>query len=86
MKERTLSNVKGSKINNGIKFYGKDLWQCITKAWNEEEGWMKSTKVLPLKNKGCMIQVITQQKNLDGSWCIVETVTYSPEYPVGYEK
>ena len=38
---------------------------------------MKSTKALYTGN-GCLVQVTTQQRNPDSSYCISESVTYAP--------
>lgn len=52
-------NVKKSPTT-GI-FGNCDMFQLITKAWNKEQGWMKSTKALEIPGVGCVIQVTTQQ-------------------------
>jgi len=36
-------------------------WVCIGKASSQSQGWMKSTKVLPINGLGCLVQVTTQQ-------------------------
>ena len=59
---KTLSNTSmqlGNKTRTQV--HGDtSRWVCFCKAWNESEGWMKSTKVLQLST-GCLIQVTTQQ-------------------------
>ena len=81
MKEKSLhnSNVNAAKKNVGdLVVYGNgDLWKLLTKASSEKEGWMKSTKVMPLTT-GCLVQVTTQQRNADGSYAVAEAVTYIP--------
>ena len=37
------------------------IWITVCKAWSEHEGWMKSTKVMQVADKGCLMQVSTQQ-------------------------
>lgn len=86
MRDKTLDNVNvndaKSKVAD-IKVFGDgDLWQLVCKASSEEQGWMKSTKVMSIEgfnsNKvtGCLVQVSTQQRNPDGSYSIAEAVTY----------
>ena len=38
---------------------------------------MKSTKAM-FTGDGCVVQVTTQQKNLDGTYSVAEAVTYVP--------
>jgi len=74
----TTSN--GAKKNvKDIKFWGDgDLFQLISKASSEAEGWMKSTKAMEIENIGCVVQVTTQQRNPDGSYAISDAVTFVP--------
>ncbi len=52
----TRANVPDVRIiGNG------DLFQLISKASSECEGWMKSTKAMEIPGIGCVIQVTTQQ-------------------------
>jgi hypothetical protein len=55
-----------------------DKWLCIAKAYNEKEGWMKSTKAMQVGASGCLIQVTTQQRNPDGTWAVAEAVCFAP--------
>ncbi len=81
MKKKTLKNtdVNGAKKNvkDIIVFGNGDLFQLLSKASSEEEGWMKSTKAMDTGN-GCVIQVTTQQRNTDGSYSIAEALTFVP--------
>lgn len=72
-----VTNVKDAKEKiNDVKVFGNgDLFQLISKASSESQGWMKSTKAMQLNN-GCVIQVTTQQRNPDGSYAIAEALTY----------
>ena len=80
MKEKTLKNTvsDGAKKNvKDIKFWGDgDMFRLLSKAWSEEEGWMKSTKAMDIPAIGCVIQVTTQQRNSDGSYAIAEALTF----------
>jgi len=79
--EKTLdiTDVKGAKANiSDLKVFGNgDTFQLICKASSQEQGWMKSTKAMPTGN-GVVIQVTTQQKNLDGTYAIAEALTFVP--------
>lgn len=61
---KTLSNTTENQTQEQVKdvqFWGlPNMWKLISKAWSEEEGWMKSTKAMQLPT-GVLIQVSTQQ-------------------------
>lgn len=77
--EKDLSRVDMTEAEaSGMKTYGDPgAWKCICKAWNEKEGWMKSTKAMQVGAAGCLIQVTTQQKNPDGSYTLAEAVCFA---------
>lgn len=79
--EKTLTNTsvaEASANTSDLVVVGNgDLWQVVCKASSQTEGWMKSTKAMQLR-EGCLVQVTTQQRNLDGSYAIAEAVTYVP--------
>ncbi len=54
-----------------------DAFQLICKASSQSEGWMKSTKAMDVGH-GCIVQVTTQQRNLDGSYAVAEALCYVP--------
>ena len=54
-----------------------DLFQLLSKASSQDEGWMKSTKAMET-SRGCVVQVTTQQRNSDGSYAIAEALTFVP--------
>jgi hypothetical protein len=54
-----------------------DMFRLLCKASSQKEGWMKSTKAMEVPG-GCVVQVTTQQKNLDGSYAVAEALTYVP--------
>lgn len=80
--EKTLSNTTASQAKDNVKdiqFWGDgDTFKLICKASSANEGWMKSTKAMQVGNKGCVIQVTTQQKGIDGTYTIAEALTYIP--------
>jgi len=80
--EKTLQNSDTSKAKVNvpdIKVFGDgDLFQLISKASSENEGWMKSTKAMQIGTMGCLVQVTTQQRNPDGSYSVAEALTYVP--------
>lgn len=82
MIQKTLKNsdVSGAKQNvPDIQVVGDgDLFKLISKAYSESEGWMKSTKAMEIEGIGCVVQVTTQQRNLDGSYAVAEALTFVP--------
>lgn len=79
-KTLTNTNVKEAKENvSDLRVTGNgDLWQLLSKASSQSEGWMKSTKAMEIPWCGCALQVTTQQKNQDGSYSVSESVTFVP--------
>jgi len=79
--EKTLdiTEVKGAKANiSDLKVFGNgDLFQLICKASSNEQGWMKSTKAMQTPH-GCVVQVTTQQKNIDLTYSVAEALTFVP--------
>lgn len=81
MNEKTLdavniTDVKG-KISDVIVFGNGDLFQLLAKASSKEQGWMKSTKAMQTPH-GCIVQVTTQQKNIDLTYSLAEALTFVP--------
>ena len=60
-----------------VVIFGEDLFKLLSKASSVKQGWMKSTKAM-FTGDGCVVQVTTQQKNLDGTYSVAEAVTYVP--------
>jgi hypothetical protein len=54
------------------------MFQLLCKASSQTEGWMKSTKAMEIPGVGCVIQVTTQQKNIDLTYSLAEAVTFVP--------
>lgn len=83
--EKTLKNsdVSGAKVNvKDIVVIGDgDMFKLLCKAYSESEGWMKSTKAMEV-NGGCLVQVTTQQKNLDGSYAVAEALSFVPNVKI----
>ena len=81
MEEKTLHNsdVSGARKNvPDIKVVGNgDMFRLLCKASSQNEGWMKSTKAMEVVG-GCVVQVTTQQKNIDGTYSVAEAVAYVP--------
>lgn len=78
-KDLGISEVRGAKDNiSDLVVYGDgDTFALLCKAYSNEQGWMKSTKVCNLPY-GCIVQVTTQQTNPDGSYAVAEALTYVP--------
>lgn len=76
------TDASGTKQNvKDVQFFGDgDMWKLISKAWSENEGWMKSTKALEIKNVGVVIQVTTQQ-----GYSVAEAVTFIPNARIKVE-
>lgn len=74
---KTLGNTNSSGASKNvrdIKFWGDgDTFKLISKAYSEEEGWMKSTKAMEIEGVGTVIQVTTQQGDN-----IAEALTFVP--------
>ena len=81
MIEKTLHNsdVSGAKQNvPDIKVVGNgDMFRLLCKASSQNEGWMKSSKAMEVPG-GCIVQVTTQQKNIDGTYSIAEAIVFCP--------
>lgn len=79
MKTLHNSDINGARKNvkDIVVFGDGDLFQLISKASSESEGWMKSTKAMETP-VGCVVQVTTQQRNSDGSYAIAEALTFVP--------
>lgn len=79
--EKTLGNtdVNGARKNvKDIVIFGNgDTFRLLCKASSQEEGWMKSTKAMET-HSGCVVQVTTQQRNIDLTYSIAEAVTFVP--------
>lgn len=78
-KDLNISEIRGAKKNiSDLQVYGDgDTFALLCKASSQEQGWMKSTKVCNVDG-GCVMQVTTQQKNLNGSYAVAEALTYVP--------
>lgn len=80
--EKTLGNtdVNGAHKNvPDIQVFGDgDMFQLLSKASSQAEGWMKSAKAMEIPEVGCLVQVTTQQRSPDGSYAVAEAVTFVP--------
>ena len=79
MKTLHNSDINGARKNvkDIVVFGDGDLFQLMSKASSQDEGWMKSTKAMETP-VGCVVQVTTQQRNPDGSYAIAEALTFVP--------
>ena len=83
MQEKSLGNtdINGTKQNvpDVVVFGDGDMFQLLCKASSQEQGWMKSTKAMEIAGVGCVVQVTTQQRNIDGTtYSIAEALTFVP--------
>jgi tRNA-dihydrouridine synthase len=67
-----IADVK-QKVSDVTVFGNGDLFQLIAKASSKEQGWMKSTKAMQTPH-GCVVQVTTQQKNVDLTYSVAEAL------------
>jgi hypothetical protein len=59
-----------------VKVFGNpDRFQLLFKATSST--WSKSTKAMQVPN-GCIVQVTTERRNLDGTWAHAEALTFVP--------
>lgn len=87
--EKTLDNINIADVKtkvSDVKVFGNgDLFQLIAKASSVEQGWMKSTKAMDT-GVGVVIQVTTQQKNIDGTYSVAEALTFVPSVTIIEDK
>lgn len=79
MKTLHNSDISGARQNvKDIKVVGNgDMFRLLCKASSENEGWMKSTKACQVPG-GCIVQVTTQQRNIDGTYAVAEALSFVP--------
>ena len=79
---KTLHNstVSGARMNvKDIEVVGNgDSFRLLCKASSEDEGWMKSSKAMEIPGVGCIVQVTTQQRNIDLTYSVAEALTFVP--------
>ena len=79
--EKTLGNTDVNGAHKNVKdivvFGNGDMFQLLCKASSQEEGWMKSTKAMQTPS-GCVVQVTTQQRNIDLTYSVAEALTFVP--------
>lgn len=79
---KTLGNTCANGTTKNVKdviFWGNgDMFQLISKASSQKEGWMKSTKAMDCEGY-VVVQVTTQQRNPDGSYVVAEALTTVPD-------
>lgn len=92
--KRSMDNVDMETARHStpdIKVHGNPgAWVCVSKASSQSQGWMKSTKVMEIKQgnsfAGCLVQVTTEHR--DPKTGIVtacaEAVTFLPGAKLEY--
>lgn len=89
MDSKTLDNTNAAEAKekiSDIKVFGNgDLFTLICKASSESQGWMKSTKAMQTP-RGCVVQVTTQQKNIDGTYSVAEALTFVPDVAINEDE
>jgi hypothetical protein len=78
---KTLSNVSIANVKENVSDVivvgNGDMFQLLCKASSVKQGWMKSTRAMEVRG-GVVLQVTTQQRNIDGSYAVAEAVTFVP--------
>lgn len=69
------------KVSDVEVFGNPDAFQLICKASSKSEGWMKSTKVMNIPRRGCVIQVSTQQGDN-----VAEALCFVPDVAIGEDE
>lgn len=60
MSDKVLNITEAAELGPNVEIFGDgDAWKLLCKASCQEQGWMKSTKVMQLPT-GCMVQVTTE--------------------------
>ena len=79
------TDVRGATtLVSDIEVFGDgDLFVLLSKASSEKQGWMKSTKAMPVDGAGVLVQVTTQQRNVDGTYAVAEALTFVPGVSLG---
>lgn len=87
--DKTLGNTDASGTTKNVpdvQFFGDgDTFELICKASSQKEGWMKSTKACTILGVGCIVQVTTQQRNIDGTYSIAEALAFVPGVKVVFD-
>ena len=87
MKTLTNTDIDDAKAKvSDIKVVGDgNLFQLLSKASSETEGWMKSTKAMEVPG-GCVVQVTTQQRNVDLTYSVAEAITFVPGVQIAVDQ
>jgi hypothetical protein len=62
--KRTMDNVRpvNERKPDGTQTFGPaGLWKTLFKAWNDREGWFKTTKAMELPGYGVLIQTTNNE-------------------------
>lgn len=81
-KEKSLDVVNVAdakkKVGDLVVIGDGDAWRLLGKASSAEQGWIESSKALPIEGVGAVVQVTTQQTNPDGSYAVAEAMCFVP--------
>lgn len=79
---KTLGNTDASGTEKNVpdvqKYGDPDAWQLLNKAWSDEQGWMRSTKVMIIGDD-TLVQVSHVQA-YDGVQAMVSLSSYPSKY------
>lgn len=73
----SVEDAKQGKVSDIVVVGNGNMFQLLCKASSDEQGWMKSAKACQTEH-GCLVQVTTQQRNIDLTYSVAEALTYVP--------
>ena len=74
--EKSFEVTKTADVKKPFVVGNPDAWKILCKVSSEEQGWMKSTKVMAVGNKGVMMLVTTEHKSNGVITCCSETLQF----------
>lgn len=74
--EKSFEVTKTADVEKPFVVGNPDAWKILCKVSSEEQGWMKSTKVMAIGNKGVMMLVTTEHKSNGVITCCSETLQF----------
>ena len=81
MEEKSLGNTNVEDVRQttaDVVVVGDgNLWQLLSKASSEAQGWMKSTKAMEVEGVGCFVQTTSERRNADGSWALTDSQAFA---------
>lgn len=73
----SVEDAAQGKVSDIVVVGNGNMFQLLCKASSQDQGWMKSAKACDVGH-GCLVQVTTQQRNIDLTYSVAEALTYVP--------